>query len=243
MSRLVGLNAITDLARVAPQALVRIYLAETAGPEELRLAERLSAAGCSVSRASASALHDRAGGRGGAAISADIVIARPRGLEAYAAAPLETRLILALDQVTDPHNLGAILRSAAVFGVEAVVVPRNGSASLTDAAIRASAGAASLVPIERVTNLARAIRDLEGLGFWTCAVTGDAEQGLWQQDFRAASFVFTLGAEGGGLRPGVAKACQLRCRIDGGGPIATLNVGVAAALSIAEARRQQSGSI
>jgi 23S rRNA (guanosine2251-2'-O)-methyltransferase len=239
MTRLVGLNAITDLLRVAPQAVTRLYVPDVTGPEELRLAERLEALGCPISRATASTLHDRAGGRGGVSIAADIVVARPRGLEAYVAGVGETRLILALDQVTDPHNLGAILRSSAVFGVEAVIVPRNGSAALTDAAVRASAGAAALVPIERVTNLSRALRDLEAQGFWTCAVTGDAESDLWRQDFRSASYVFALGAEGAGLRPGVARACQLRCRIDGGGPIATLNVGVAAAITLAEARRQQ----
>jgi 23S rRNA (guanosine2251-2'-O)-methyltransferase len=239
MSRLVGLNAIQDLARIAPQAITRLYLSDGAGPDEVRFADRLAAEGCPISRVSGGALQERAGGRGGATIAAELVIARPRGLEAYVAAPLEARTLLVLDQVTDPHNLGAILRSAAVFGVEAVVVPRNGSAALTDAAIRSSAGAAALIPIERVTNLARALRDLEQQGFWTCAVTGEAQQSLWNLDFRGASYALALGAEGHGMRPGVARACQLRCRIDGGGTLATLNVGVAAAVALAEVSRQR----
>jgi 23S rRNA (guanosine2251-2'-O)-methyltransferase len=239
MSRLLGLNAVADLARLAPQAILRVYLAPDAGVEEVRLAERLEARGCPILRATAT---DRTAGRGGAAIGADIVIARPAGLEHYVAQPLETRVVVVLDQVTDPHNLGAILRTSAVFGAEALIVPRVGSAPLTDAAIRASAGAAALVPIERVTNLSRALRDLEKQGFWTCAFTGAAESDLWAQDFRASSWALAFGAEGGGLRQGVERACQLRCRIQGSGPLATLNVGVAAAVSLAEVRRQQAAN-
>jgi 23S rRNA (guanosine2251-2'-O)-methyltransferase len=238
MSRLLGVNAVADLARLAPQAILRVHLASDAGPEEVRLAERLESQGCPIVRAAGSDRHAHAGGRGGAAIGADIVTARGRGLEAYTAGPGETRTVVVLDQVTDPHNLGAILRTSAVFGAEALIVPRVGSAALTDAAIRASAGAAALVPIERVTNLSRALRDLAEKGFWTCAITGEADQDLWQQDFRGASYALTLGAEGHGLRQGVARACQLRCRIQGGGALETLNVSVAAAVALAEVRRQ-----
>lgn len=239
MSRLLGVNALADLARIAPQSILRVHLAPDAGPQEVRLAERLEAQGCPIARAPAA---DRSSGRGGAAIGADIVVARPRGLESYVAEALATRLIVVLDQVTDPHNLGAILRTSAVFGVEAIVVPRVGSAPLTDAAVRASAGAAALIPIERVTNVSRALRDLERQGFWSCAITGHAETDLWEQDFRGASYALTFGAEGQGLRPGVERACQIRCRINGGGALATLNVGVATAVTLAEARRQQAGN-
>jgi len=238
MSRLLGVNAVGDLASIAPQAIERVFITAQAGPQETQLAERLRDKGIEVQLVAASALQERAGGRGGASIGADIVVARPRGLEAWKAEAGEQRVLLALDQVTDPHNLGAILRTAAAFDVGAIIVPRNGSAALTDAAVRASAGAAALVPIERVTNLSRAIRDLETNGFWSCAITGEATQGIWDLDYRKMSWVFVLGAEGGGLRPGVAKACGMSARIEGGGRLTTLNVGIATAVTLGEARRQ-----
>jgi 23S rRNA (guanosine2251-2'-O)-methyltransferase len=238
MSRLVGINAVRDLHSLAPNAITRVLLTADAGPAEVRLAEQIRASGIPVATVDAAYLAERAGSRGGAAIGAEITVARPLGLEHHTAGPTEQRAIIALDQVTDPHNLGAILRTAAAFDVQAVIVPRHGSAALTDAAVRASAGAAALVPIERVTNLARAIRQLEEQGFWTCAVTGEATRTLWDHDFKAMSWVFVLGAEGHGLRQGVASACQTAIRIDGGGRLATLNVGVATAVTLAECRRQ-----
>jgi 23S rRNA (guanosine2251-2'-O)-methyltransferase len=243
MSRLFGINALADLDRIAPHAITRLLLADQAGHAEVRFAEKLRSRGVPVDRVKADALQERSGARGGAQLAGEIALARPVGLDALAPSMGHDRAVIALDQVSDPHNLGAILRTAAAFGACAVVVPRNGSAPLTDAAVRASAGAAALVPVERVTNLSRAIRELEELGFWTAAITGEAETELWATDFKAMSWAFVLGAEGAGLRPNVARTCRTRIRIECGGPLSTLNVGVACAVTLAEYRRQNRPSL
>ena len=172
-------------------------------------------------------------------MAADIRVASISGPEALVASPGESCLVLALDGVTDPHNLGAILRSAAAFGVRAVLVPRDGSAPLNDAAVRASAGAVAHVPLVRVTNLGRALRQLKDQGFWV--VGTDAAQGedLWTADLDGG-LVVVLGAEGKGMRPGISKACDRHLHLSMDGPISSLNVSVMAGIVVSEIARRRS---
>lgn len=154
-----------------------------------------------------------------------------------ACAPPDRRSVLILDGVTDPQNVGAAFRSAAAFGARAVVLQDRKSPPLTGVLAKAAAGAIELVPHVRVVNLARAIEHLRNIGYLTVALDGDADASLSDAlaDKRAAALV--LGAEGKGLRPGVAEACERRARIPIAPAMESLNVSAAAAIALYEATR------
>lgn len=235
MSRIYGAHAVGELLVSAPEAVTAILVA-TGSEVDPRILELARTHGVPVRSVAADELKARSGGRGGARLGADLKVASCPGIEALKPAPGAPSIVLALDGVTDPHNLGAILRSAAAFGVAAVVVPRDRAAPLNDAAIRASAGAVAHVPVERVTNLARTLRQLKDQGYWVLgADAGDGEE-LWRADL-SGPIVFVLGAEGTGLRPGVAKACDLRIHLPMPGKVTSLNVSVFAGIVCAEAYR------
>jgi len=237
MTRLFGVNAVQDVLEQAPDAIRGILHQGRLDQESLRLLDRARKAGVAIREAQGDELRVRAGGRGGASIAADLKIANAPDPESFD--PDTTPILLALDQVTDPHNLGAILRSAAAFGVGAVIVPRDNSAPLNDAAVRASAGAAAHVGVVRVTNLARTLTDLHDQGYWPCAVSHDATQDAWQADLGSLPLVLVLGAEGDGIRPLVRRACPLAIRLPMTGLIRSLNVSVAAGIALAEVVRQR----
>jgi len=235
MSRLFGAHAVRDVLEGHPGAVRALLHARAPDPEAGRVIELARSLGVSIREVSVAELRARSDGRGGVAIAADIVVASPPSLDR-----LEPRgTLVALDQVTDPHNLGAILRSSAAFGVAAVIVPKDHAAPLNDAAIRASAGAAALVPVVRVTNLARALGELHTLGFWACALASEGATTIWSTALADLPLVLALGAEGTGLRPLVRRACQLAVSIPTAGPIRSLNVSVAAAIALAEVARQR----
>lgn len=235
MSRIYGAHAVGELLDAAPESVVAVLVADGTDAEPYIL-ERARAAGVPVRTISADELRQRSGGRGGAKLGAELKVASCPGIEALRGEPGVSSIVLALDGVTDPHNLGAILRSAAAFGVEAVVVPRDRSAPLNDAAIRSSAGAVAHVPLERVTNLARTLRQLKDQGYWVLGADSGQGEELWRADL-SGPIVFVLGAEGTGLRQGVAKACDLRINLPMPGKVTSLNVSVFAGIICAEAHR------
>lgn len=147
-------------------------------------------------------------------------------------------LLVVLDGVEDPQNLGAIVRTAACAGAQAVVVPRDRAASLTPAAIKVAEGAAEHVPVVTVTNLVRAMGELKDRGFWTY---GFAESGsrAWHEVDLSGRAALAFGSEAHGLRRLVLKSCDAILRIPGGGPIGALNVAAAAAVGLFEAVRQR----
>lgn len=154
-----------------------------------------------------------------------------------ACAPSDGRSVLILDGVTDPQNVGAAFRSAAAFGARAVVLQDRKSPPLTGVLAKAAAGGIETVPHVRVVNLARAVETLRALGYLTVALEGAAELGIADAlaDRRAAALV--LGAEGRGVRPGVAEACEKRARIPIAPAMESLNVSAAAAIALYEAAR------
>jgi 23S rRNA (guanosine2251-2'-O)-methyltransferase len=160
----------------------------------------------------------------------------PMELEAICGPP-DGRSVLVLDGVTDPQNVGAAFRSAAAFGARAVILQDRKSPPLTGVLAKAAAGSIEIVPHARVVNLGRAVETLRSVGYVTVALEGEAELGLAEAlaDPRAAALV--VGAEGKGLRPGVAEACEKRARIPIAPAIESLNVSVAAAISLYEAKR------
>ena len=162
-----------------------------------------------------------------------------RYADAYELAREEAALLVCLDQVSDPHNLGAVARSAEGAGATAVVLPAHGSARVTAAVCRASAGAVEHVPIAVVPNLARFLADVKGNDLWAYAADSEGTVPMWETDL-SGGVALVLGAEGKGVRPLVRRTCDAAVSIPLAGKVGSLNVSVAAALLLYEARRQRS---
>jgi 23S rRNA (guanosine2251-2'-O)-methyltransferase len=150
-------------------------------------------------------------------------------------------LLCCLDQVTDPRNLGAVVRSAAGAGATGVVLPAHGAAVVTAAVSRSSAGAVEHLPVAVVPNLARYLAEVKGDRLWAYAAAADGETGLWQLDL-TGGVALVFGAEGKGVRPLVRRTCDATVAIPLAQGVASLNVSVAAAVTMFEARRQRAVS-
>jgi 23S rRNA (guanosine2251-2'-O)-methyltransferase len=147
-------------------------------------------------------------------------------------------LLLILDGIQDPHNLGACLRSADAAGVHAVIAPKDKSVGITATVSKVACGAAETVPFIQVTNLARTMRFLKELGIWLFGAAGDAEQTLYQTDL-TVSLALVLGAEGAGLRRLTREHCDALLNIPMSGFVSSLNVSVATGVFLFEAWRQR----
>ncbi|MFN7782829.1 MAG: 23S rRNA (guanosine(2251)-2'-O)-methyltransferase RlmB [Lysobacterales bacterium] len=147
-------------------------------------------------------------------------------------------LLLILDGVQDPHNLGACLRSAAAAGATAVIVPKDRAATLTPTARKVAAGGAERVPLVRVTNLARCMKDLQDAGIWIVGLAGEAESSLYSVDLKGPMAI-AMGGEGEGLRRLTREHCDYLAKIPMASGMESLNVSVAAGISLFEAVRQR----
>jgi 23S rRNA (guanosine2251-2'-O)-methyltransferase len=174
------------------------------------------------------------------------VVANAAAPKVYSESELEDLLeslpdspfLLILDGVTDPHNLGACLRSADAAGVHAIIAPKDRAASLTPVAIKVSSGAAQTVPFVQVTNLARCLRDLKERGIWLVGLDGHAEETLFDRDLKGP-LAIVMGAEGQGLRRLSKEHCDFLVKIPMVGSVESLNVSVATGICLFEALRQR----
>ena len=158
---------------------------------------------------------------------ADILAAQPLGL------------YLVLDCIQDPHNLGAILRTADGAGVAAVIAPKDKSASITETVLRVSVGAAEKVPFIQVTNLARCMKSMKEAGLWFVGTSDHGDRSLYDIDFRGG-IALVMGAEGDGMRRLTEENCDFLVRIPMAGSVPCLNVSVATGVCLYEAVRQRS---
>ena len=157
-------------------------------------------------------------------------------LEAAGKAPL----LLVLDGVTDPHNLGACLRSADGAGVSAVIAPRDRAAGLTPVVRKVAAGAADTLPFVQVVNLARTLRELKDRGVWIVGTTGDATKSVYDVDL-TGPIALVMGSEGEGMRRLTRECCDELVHIPMAGAVESLNVSVATGVVLFEAARQRRG--
>jgi 23S rRNA (guanosine2251-2'-O)-methyltransferase len=153
----------------------------------------------------------------------------------------DSPLIVCLDQVTDPHNLGAVIRSAEGAGASGVVITERNSARVTPAVFKTSAGAAEHLPVALVVNLSRYLEEIKGPQLWVWATDEGAETPVWGADL-TTGVALVFGAEGKGLRPGVRRVCDDAFAVPLAGRIESLNVSVAAGISLFEAARQRRGA-
>jgi len=164
-----------------------------------------------------------------------------RYADAYELAAGDRPLVVCLDQVTDPHNLGAVCRSAEGAGASGVVVTERNAARVTPVVCKVSAGAVEHLAVAVVVNLTRYLEDVKGPRLWTWAAAENAETPVWSADL-TTGVALVFGAEGRGLRPGIRRACDDAFAVPLAGMVESLNVSVAAGVALFEAARQRRGA-
>ncbi|HDS17207.1 MAG TPA: 23S rRNA (guanosine(2251)-2'-O)-methyltransferase RlmB [Proteobacteria bacterium] len=233
-----GINAVTELLARSSRILT-LYLLDTGGRRLKDLGERARDQGISVKIVPGKALDRLASGirhQGVAAQVAPFVFTPLVELLRTCAQAPSGALLLALDGVTDPRNLGAIIRTAVAAGVAGLLLPERRSAAITPAAAKTAAGALEKLPICRVVNLADALQQCRAAGFWIYGAAASGGDDLYAVDW-AASLVLVLGSEDKGLRPIINRACDFQVSIPLSRESESLNVGVAAAVALFEIKR------
>ena len=149
-------------------------------------------------------------------------------------------IVVILDSVEDPHNFGAIVRSAAAWGAKAVLFAKDRSAPISPAAVKSAAGGMEHIDLIRATNLSRALAALKEEGFWIAALEAKADKTIWDADLKGRIGI-VVGNEGKGIRPLVSRNCDMHLSIPTQGPLSQLNASVSAAIVLAECARQRQG--
>jgi 23S rRNA (guanosine2251-2'-O)-methyltransferase len=235
-----GVNPVRELLQAGGE-VSELWLQDggvKAAPELERLAREL---GARVHRAPRPRLDKLAGTdrhQGVVAVVADFRYAELEDLLGVAKGSGQAPLIVVLDGVEDPHNLGAIIRSAQALGAHGVVIPRDRAVGVTPVVAKASAGAIERCKVARVVNIARSLEELKGAGLWTVALAADGDRTVEELDL-PGPVAIVLGSEGEGVRPLVRRTCDFVARIPMKGGFESLNVSASAAVVLYEAARQR----
>lgn len=238
-----GIHAVDSLLRRSPQRILSLFVQIDRNDQRIQALLALAKnQGVSITRVPKADLDTKVSERhqGVVAvieIASSEVNLSERDLVSYLSG-VERPLVLVLDGVTDPHNLGACLRSADAAGVHAVVVPKDNSAELNAEARKVASGAAEAIPLVRVTNLARTLKALKDAGLWVVGTTGEADTVLYDQDL-TLPVVIVMGAEGPGMRRLTTDACDFLVKLPMAGDVSSLNVSVATGVCLFEAVRQR----
>jgi 23S rRNA (guanosine2251-2'-O)-methyltransferase len=242
-SLLIGFHAVDAALARAPEQLDTVFVAEDSrNPRVRALEQQARQLGVRVVRESRALLDRRSEGERHQDVIADFTpnnIYGEKDLDRLLDAIAGDPLILVLDGVQDPHNLGACLRTADAAGVGLVILPKDRSAPLTPVARRAASGAAEVLPILLVTNLARVLQHLKERGVWLAGTTDQADSDLYGTDL-IGPLALVVGSEGQGMRRLTAELCDYRVRIPMAGSVSSLNVSVATAVCLYEIQRQRS---
>jgi len=236
-----GVHAVRVMLERQPARVLSVRLAERREDPRVRAIEMLAREHQRpVQRVDMHSLRQQLGDVAHQGVAADIAPLPPWTEEQLLAALAgrQSPLLLALDGVQDPHNLGACLRTADACGALAVIVPRDRAARLTPAARKVAVGAAETTPVVSVTNLVRSLKLLKEAGLWIVGADVEAERTAAQLDLRGP-VVLVLGAEGSGLRQLTRRHCDFLARLPQLGAVESLNVSVAAGMLLYEALRQR----
>jgi len=240
---LIGIHSIESALSYDAGNIVELYIESGQQNARVReLAERARELGIKPHARDRAALDRMTGGGRHQGVAARYRAPPPRSeteLPGLIESAGQDALFLVLDGVTDPHNLGACLRSAEAAGATAVIVPKDKAVGITPTVRRASAGAADRVPFVAATNLARTMRALKDAGVWLTGFAGDATQSIYALDFRGPVAI-VLGGEGEGMRRLTREACDHVALIPMRGSIESLNVSVATGVALFEVLRQRS---
>lgn len=235
-----GRHAVSELLQARPEMVRHLYVASSAQAAWMtELVARAKHAQVDVQVVPKRTLLDMVGQVAHQGVVAAVARFRYAALEDVLETEQANPMLVALDQIQDPHNLGAILRSSQAFGVSGAIVPKDRSADMTPAAIKAAAGAAAHIPVARVTNLRRALREAQQAGFWVVGTVAEGGEVISEVDL-VRPLVWVVGSEGKGLRRGVAQGCDMLVRIPIAAQIGSLNASVAAGIALYEAARQRS---
>jgi 23S rRNA (guanosine2251-2'-O)-methyltransferase len=235
----VGIHAVNELLKVRAKAIDQLWIRDRYSdhPELKEIFENAKRSGLKVQTQAPTAL--------------DKVVGNNQGVMAFtqwqpqidwpALEKAERATLIALDEVEDPHNLGAVMRTAWLFGAQGVLVPEHRSANLSPAVSKVAQGAVEHIPLEQETNLPQQLETLKKNGFWILGLSHKATQSLYQLDI-PKKVVWVLGSESSGLRKSVEGACDDLISIPQADPEASYNVSVAAAVALSESFRQARGS-
>lgn len=240
-----GIHSLTAIMANEPERLIEVFALK--GREDDRITpiiEDAKSLGVSVQFMSRKALDDKSQGEQHQGIMARVIAAKQKDESDLAdlLSKLERAnvppLLLVLDGVTDPHNLGAVIRTADAAGVHGVIVPKDRSAKLNGTARKVACGAAEVMPLFVVTNLARSLTALQDAGVWVVGTAGEAEQDVYNKSL-TGPLALVMGAEGAGMRRLTREKCDDLIKIPMAGSVSSLNVSVATGVILYEAVRQR----
>ena len=240
---LFGFHAVGVRLKTAPQSVIEIYVDPTRRDARMRqFVERAKEAGARLIEADGLRIAKLAGSHGHQGVAARVsAVAQVHSLDELLerVESVEAPLILVLDGVTDPHNLGACLRVADGAGAHAVIAPKDHAVGINATVAKVASGAAETMPYFMVTNFARTLNELKERNIWIIGTSDDADKTLYQMDLKGP-VALVLGAEGSGMRQLTRKTCDELVRIPMQGAVESLNVSVASGVCLYEARRQRS---
>jgi 23S rRNA (guanosine2251-2'-O)-methyltransferase len=244
---LFGFHAVGVRLKVAPASMEAVYVDPSRRDARMRqFLSRAQEAGVRLIEAPGARLAQLAGTGGHQGVVAQVsAIDLARSLDDLLddlEAKEQTPLLLVLDGVTDPHNLGACLRVADGAGAHAVIAPKDHAAGINATVAKVASGAAETVPYFMVTNLARSLRELQERGVWVVGTSDAASDSVYAADFRGPT-ALVLGAEGPGMRALTTKTCDQLVHIPMAGAVESLNVSVASGVCLFEAARQRAHSL
>ncbi len=237
---LFGFHAVGVRLKTAPSSVIEIYADPTRRDARMKqFLARAAEVGVRVIEADGVRLAKLAGSHGHQGVAARVhQVEQAHSLDDLLDALTEPPLLLVLDGVTDPHNLGACLRVADGAGAHAVIAPKDHAAGINATVAKVASGAAETVPYFMVTNLARTLGELKERNIWITGTSGDAEKTLYEVEMVGPT-ALVLGAEGPGMRQLTRKTCDQLVRIPMVGAVESLNVSVASGVCLYEARRQR----
>jgi 23S rRNA (guanosine2251-2'-O)-methyltransferase len=236
-----GIHAVSAFMERAPEDVLELFVLKDREDQRMQPVIQLARkSGVSVQFCNRKSLDDKVNGAQHQGVVAKARL-QDAGDESDLARIVEREsapFLLILDGITDPHNLGAILRAADAAGVHAVIAPKDRSVKLTAVVRKVACGAAESVPFINVTNLARTIRELKDLGVWVVGAAGETETTIFQATLKGP-LAFAMGAEGDGLRRLTKESCDVLVKIPMFGAVSSLNVSVATGICLYESVRQR----